>query len=77
MPTVERITLDNVDEAFTYQPWTSEQIEAGTEIRAALVEATKVILRRCKETPLRTRAVNNLIDARMLANACITFDGRF
>lgn len=74
---VERLTLENVEDAFTYHQWTDEQTQKGQHIRNKLVEAAKAILEGCPETPLRTRALNNLVDARMLANACITFDGRF
>lgn len=73
----ERLSLTNVDEAFRYLPWNAEQISAGDEVRAALANAARVILTRVAESPLRTRALNNLIDARMIANAAITFRGRF
>jgi hypothetical protein len=73
----ERVTAENVEEAFHYQAWDKEQIAAGNVIRAALIEAATTILANAPETPLRTRAINNLIDARMLANAAITFRGRF
>ena len=70
--TVERINKDNVNEAFQYQPWNEEQVKAGAAIRESLVVAAKMILEFVPETPLRTRALNALIDARMLANAAIT-----
>lgn len=73
----ERLTLANVEAAFTYQPWNAEQVSAGDEVRSALMKAAQVILARVPESPLRTRALNNLIDARMIANAAITFAGRF
>ena len=73
----ERLTLDNVDAAFQYQPWSADQQAAGEQVRNALVEAARIILTCVPETPLRTRALNNLVDARMLANAAITFKGRF
>jgi hypothetical protein len=73
----ERLTLDNVEKAFEYQSWSPEQIKAGQVVRAALVEAAKAILNNVPESPLRTRALNNLVDARMLANASITFMGQF
>lgn len=73
----ERLTSENVEEAFKYQPWDQHQQDAGAEVRDALVAAAKAIIIFVPETPLRTRALNNLIDARMLANAAITFKGRF
>jgi hypothetical protein len=74
---VERITEANVDETFQYQPWNEEQQKAGHEVRDALVTAAKAMLKNIPETPLRTRALNALVDARMLANAAITFNGKF
>ena len=73
----ERLTLDNVEAAFNYQPWDAEQILAGDVVREALIRAARAILNHVPESPLRTRALNNLVDARMLANAAITFKGRF
>jgi len=75
--TVQRISERNVEEAFHYQPWNDAQVAAGSEIRTALIEAAKIILKNVPETPLRTRALNALVDARMLANAAITFNGKF
>ena len=74
---VQRINEDNVREAFQYQPWNDEQQRAGGAVREALVMAAEVMLRNIPETPLRTRALNALVDARMLANAAITFNGKF
>lgn len=73
----ERLTLQNVDDAFRYQPWMPDQHDAGEQVREALVAAAKTILRCVPETPTRTRALNGLVDARMLANAAITHRGRF
>lgn len=73
----ERITEDNVEDAFTYQMWTPEQVADGQAVRDVLVAAVKVILKRVPESPMRTRAINNIVDARMIANAAITFQGRF
>jgi len=75
--TVQRISEKNVEEAFQYQPWNDEQVKAGAIIRETLVVAAKMIISNVPETPLRTRALNALVDARMLANAAITFNGKF
>lgn len=72
-----RLNESNVTEAFNYQPWNDEQVAAGQEIRDALVTTAKLMIKNAPETPLRTRALNALIDARMLINACITFNGKF
>lgn len=71
------LTIDNIDDAFTYQRWLPDQIEDGAQVREALVAAGKAILRNVPDTPLRTRALNCLVDCRMLANAAITHGGRF
>jgi len=76
-PISERINLHNVEEAFQYQPWDPLQQDAGAQVRDALVNAAKVILRTVPDCPTRTRALNDLVDARMKANAAITFRGRF
>ena len=76
-PPSERFTLDNIDDAFRYQPWDECQRDHGEQVRDALVAAAKVILRTVPDTPLRTRALNCLIHSRMLANCAISFRGRF
>ena len=76
-PAPVRLSLDNVERAFTYQPWNEDQTRRGREVTAALIEAAKTILRNVPECPTRTRALNNLVDARMIANAAITHDGLF
>ena len=73
----QRLSLDNVEHAFTYQPWNEDQQRRGKEVTAALISAAKTIIANVPECPTRTRALNNLIDARMLANAAITHDGRY
>ena len=72
-----RITLDNIEHAFTHQPWNADQQTRGAVVTAALIHAARMILQNVPESPTRTRAMNNLIDARMLANAAITHDGRY
>lgn len=71
------LTLGNVADAFEYHPWGPDQREAGEIVREALVAAAKAILRSVPQGPSRTRALNHLIDARMIANAAITHRGRF
>lgn len=73
MPLTE-ITLDNVEDAFQYHRWSPEQIASGGVVRAACVEAVRAILTNVPRSPLRTRAINAIFDARMLANAAITHD---
>ena len=73
----ERLTLDNVAEAFRFQPWDSSQQLVGDAVRQRLQAAAEAILFGVSESPMRTRALNAIIDARMLANAAITFRGKF
>jgi len=72
-----RLTLDNVEHAFTFQVWNDDQKQRGAEVVGDLIQAAKTILRNVPECPTRTRCLNNLIDARMLANAAITHEGRY
>jgi len=73
----QRLGLGNVEDVFRYQPWNEDQQTRGKAVTEALIDAAKTILRNVPECPTRTRALNNLIDARMLANAAITHDGRY
>lgn len=76
-PSGEEFTLENIDEAMTYQPMDSQQIDGAQEIRDALTFAAKAILRRAPRSARRTLALQHLINARMDANAAISFRGRF
>lgn len=76
-PAIARIDLSNVREAFTYQPWDQAQVDAGKRVTDALIAAAETILRDVPESPLRTRAINGLFDARMVANAAITHRGKY
>lgn len=73
----EELSLDNIDAAMRYQPWDSQQIDAGDQVRDALTLAAKAILRSVPRSPRRTLALQHLISARMDANAAISFRGRF
>ena len=66
-----------VTEIFTYAPWNDAQKEAGHEVVEALKTAYMTIVENVPPCPTRTRALNNLIDARMLANAAITHGGKY
>lgn len=73
----EELTLENIEAAMNYQPWDASQIAAGAAVREALTIAAKAILQNVPRSPMRTRALNHLVDARMVANGAITFRGRF
>jgi hypothetical protein len=76
------LTADNqeqieeaIDELFTFKPWDAEKIEQGKMVREGLSQAYGLILANVPPCPTRTRALNLLVDCRMLANAAITFEG--
>lgn len=73
----QELSLDNIVNAFTYQPMHSGQIEQAEQVREILIAAAKVILRTCPRSPRRTLALQHLVDARMDANCSISFQGRF
>ena len=73
----ERLSLHNIDDAMRYQPWTRDQQDAGEQVREVLTQAAKTILRTVPDGPFRSVALRNILDARMNANAAISFRGRF
>ena len=66
-----------IHDMFQYHQWTDEQIAAGAKIRAALEEATLVIVRNAPPGPDRDVAIRKLREARMDANSAITHGGRY
>lgn len=74
----EELSLDNIDAAMTYQPWDeSWQSLAADLVKETLTIAARAILRYVPRSPRRTLALQHLINARMDANAAISFKGRF
>ena len=69
--------LQAVSDVFEYQAWDAGQIEAGSGVRNALASAYRQIIAAVPPCPTRTRALNMLVDARMLANSAITHKGRY
>lgn len=74
-PTVA--VIGAIRELFEYQTWDEKQTEAGNIVRNSLSSAYQMIIAVVPPSPTRTRALNKLVDARMLANAAITHKGRF
>jgi hypothetical protein len=64
---------DAVDGLFTYQKWNDDQIARGGVVRAACANAVKSIIEVVPPGQARERAIANIVDARMQANAQITF----
>ncbi len=65
-----------VKDLFSYHPWDEEQINRGAFVKEKLAEAYKALILHVPSCPSRTRALNALTDARMLANAAISFNGQ-
>lgn len=68
---------DEIEDLFAYHPWDDEQKIKGAEVREILATAYEVIIDTVPPCPTRTRALNMLVDCRMLANAAITHKGRY
>ena len=66
-----------IDDAFTYHPWTEEQLAKGVEVRTALATAVKVIVANVPPSPDRTTAIRKIREARMDANSAITHGGKY
>lgn len=66
-----------VDELFTYAAWDEDQKLAGKHVVDSLKAAFMEILIHVPPSPTRTRSLNCLVDARMLANAAITHKGKY
>lgn len=64
-----------ISELFTYAPWTTAQCKQAEPVREALEAAYFAVLMNVPSSPARTRALNCISDARMLANQAITFEG--
>jgi hypothetical protein len=71
------LTLDNVEDAFTYHAWQPDQTAAGKQVVDALVTAAKVILNVVPPGPDRSVAIRKLRETRMDCNSAITHGGRF
>jgi len=72
-PEVEAAIVD----AFEYHKWTPAQVEAGSKIRKALVDAVAALITGCPPCPDRTTAIRKIREARMDANSAITHGGKY
>jgi hypothetical protein len=66
----------DIDKIFTFKKWTDDEEKRGTEVRNTLANAVKMVVKNVPPGQMRTRAINNIVDARMLCNAAITFGGQ-
>ena len=69
-------TCKLVEDLFSYHKWDADKEYAGEEVRETLTNAYVAILAHVPPSPSRTRALNAVLDARMLANQAITFEGK-
>lgn len=76
-PRVGEITLDNVDDCFTYHPPNGCTLDAMSQVREASIATAKTILRTVPDCPDRTTALRKLREARMWANSALALGGRF
>lgn len=65
-----------IDDAFTYLPWSLEKIKNGERVRDALAHAVKVLIECVPPCPDRSAAIRKLREARMDANSAITHGGK-
>lgn len=72
-PEVEK----QIDDAFKYHPWNELQVAQGREIRQALANAVKAIVKHAPPGPDRSAAIRKCRDARMDANSAITHGGKY
>lgn len=70
------VTLENVEEVFTYHAPSREQMVQYEMVREAMILAARTILRVVPRCADRTTAIRKLREARMDANAAIALQGR-
>jgi hypothetical protein len=66
-----RITLENVEDAFTYHAPSPGQAARYAKIKEAAVAFAKVVLQECQPSADTTRAIQTIRQARMEANQAI------
>jgi hypothetical protein len=65
-----------IEKLFGCTEWSSEKDRKEEDVKLVLIDAYSVILANVPSSPSRTRALNCILDARMLANQALTFDGQ-
>lgn len=70
------VTLENVEDVFTYHAPDATQVVAYEMVREAMIQAARTILRVVPPCADRTVAIRRLREARMTANAAIALHGR-
>lgn len=72
-----RVTLDDLDDLFTYHAPSADQMKNYAEIRAAAKEFARVILFNSVPCADQTAAIRKIREAVMTANAAVALGGRF
>lgn len=72
----ERLSLENVEDVFTYHAPTEDQVPRFQAVKDALLSAAVVILTHVPDCADRSVALRKLREARMDANAAIALNGR-
>jgi hypothetical protein len=71
---VIEINESNLEEVFKYHAPDSSQIPKFEAINLAAKAFAKAVIANIERSPLRTRALNAIMDTRMLANAAIALE---
>jgi hypothetical protein len=70
------VTLENLDEVFTYHPPDDQQQTSYAAINDAAKEFARVILRFAPNCADRQAAIREVRNARMIANAAVALKGK-
>lgn len=68
---IATLSREDLNNRFTYHKPFGDQPDRYEKIRAAMLKAAGVVFDLCPGSPERTRAINALDEAMMLANAAI------
>lgn len=71
------LTLDSIDDCFTFQSPSPFSLEAMTQVRESSIALAKTILRQVPDCADRSTALRKLREARMWANSALALGGRF
>jgi hypothetical protein len=69
------VTLDNLEDVFTYHPPSEEQAQAYVQIREAAKNMAKTILLNTKPSADQQAALRQVREATQMANACVALRG--
>jgi len=73
----ERITLENVEDAMTYQRPDEDRAKCHDGVNAGAIQFARTILEVVPESPERTLSIRAVQEARFWANSAVAHKGRF